>query len=1441
MAESRRSGDQSGIVMKSRSTSGCLIVRKKSEGVNVAGTSGTRKVFELKKEKKRPRMVMSDSGSSDELLMPPCRRVGSETLRVCNGLSVLEKGGVEESEFRRKRDRVERVRHNDDDLIGRTDRHSNRKRNRLDVFEFDEYDGLDGEMRRRRKHLENSRVGSGGRRFVESMAMGSGIESQFDTSLSRNVVAKRKNLFLERTSCFNQGGMNRFGMDRDVGQMPISFEREKYMEDSDEPIRLQGKNGVLKVMVNKKKKMGDPVKKYDHLDSEENLNSFRDSKRNVPIPSPSYLEAEVLEKPLSFVRTEKNQISLQKSLPAKKSKDTDSDSADSDTVLKLGPKRTEARKSKKEVRSESDKTPARKLALTGRKTGKVRRGSGTEKQKLREKIRGMLVEAGWTIDYRPRRNRDYLDAVYINPSGTAYWSIIKAYDALLKQLNDEEEEVKPSVDGSSFAPLPDEVLSQLTRKTRNKIEKEMKKKQKDGSQSVNTREAASKKSFSSARHDEESMGSSSHEEKLSSYLKQGGTSSKSRMDENGILGQNSKGPSSTHHMHDSEEKPFSVSNSDIVHGRKSKKLGRCTLLVRSSNDGPNSETDGFVPYAGKRTLLSWLIDSGTVQLSQKVQYMNRRRTKVMLEGWITRDGIHCGCCSKILTVTKFEIHAGSKLRQPFQNIYLDSGISLLQCQIDAWNRQEDSERIGFDSVDIDGDDPNDDTCCICGDGGDLICCDGCPSTFHQNCLDIQMLPAGDWHCPNCTCKFCGSADEDINEGSDITTCSILTCRMCEKKYHKLCMQNMSAVPVDSNCSVTSFCGQTCRELFEHLQRYLGVKNELEGGFSWSLIRRTDEDSDTMLRGLPQRVENNSKLAVALTVMDECFLPIVDRRSGINLIHNVLYNLASNFNRLNYSGFYTAILERGDEIISAASIRFHGTQLAEMPFIGTRHIYRRQGMCRRLFCALESALYSLKVEKLVIPAIAELMSTWTGIFGFMPLEESLKQEMRSLNMLVFPGIDMLQKLVLEEESVKENMKARTGLQRTELGPKAGVIPEVVNESNTDSSVNHDPAECEAKAGIRPEVANESNIDSSADHGPVKCADSGLSHANLINGEVAATDSDSKCPDVSLNESSVLSDSSNGQNVFVEGTPCPHSQPGDKLAEAASDGNCLSNSYTSHDASERRNKEADRDVVHAIDVNVSASHVVKIADSAKESASPSSQFADKSSGFTSERKILENNQLTDSPLEENFPSRKEDDTNDACSIDVNIATSHEDEFPVTGGRSASSDLKAEDKLVESVSNKSLAIDENCDMQSKLSSSVKKRREFCKEVDMIEAHPIDTNIALDMQNRLVSDDPVKDGTLSCIEDDTDNGCHTDYNMATSDEVKIPISVAVSSIVDSQAEGKSSEPPSKAICNELQIKQNPSHSPSKDNTNKVAHPDSAPCPGEIATENTTGAGNSM
>ncbi|GMJ01887.1 hypothetical protein like AT4G14920 [Hibiscus trionum] len=1088
MDERLGSGEHSGIVVKNRSQSGCLIVRKKGNGLGGAGSTGTRKTYEPETDKKRSRMIMSDSGSSDDLVMPPRRRVGLETFQVCNGLA-----GYEESGIGRKRNREERIRQCEEGFIGWNGEDlGESKRSRLDVFDFNE------DMAMRRNRFDYGGDDIHGRRLLGSMPAVARMSSEreYESGPSMNAFhgkKKKEKLYFDNNEGIIRGDhdhRNMFRKDRDGTLMHYPLLRERYMADSDKPIRVQGKNGVLKVMVTKSKKFGEPLKIFDHLEVEGKRSGSRTAdavRRNLHVHPPLYSETEVLEKPVLFDRKEKK--SLLRTPTIKKNKVSDSDSEDSDTSPKPQPKDNEASNPKKRVNGKEEKAQVEQLQLTRTKEGKVRRGYGTEKQKLRERIRGMLQEAGWTIDYRPRRNRDYLDAVYINPSGTAYWSIIKAYDALLKQL-DEDDDRNPLGDGPAFTPLSDELLGQLTRKAGKK--RELKKKQKDESGSENAQEPLARKS-SSTKHEEDSMDSLSHEEKLSSFMK--GKSYKFRMNDNDAFSGNANGQSSLH-VHDNCQKPSSISNSFRVHGRKSRKLGRCTLLVRGSNVGPSSEGDHFVPYSGKRTLLAWLIDSGVVQLSQKVQYMNRRQTKVMLKGWITRDGIHCGCCSKILTVSKFEIHAGSKLRQPFQNIYLDTGVSLLQCQIDAWNRQVESEQIGFHSVDVNGDDPNDDACGICGDGGDLICCDSCPSTFHQSCLNIEFLPAGDWQCPYCICKFCGNGS-GIDQEGDITDCVLLTCNLCEKRYHKSCIKATDEIHFESSSLALPFCGQPCGGLFENLQKYLGVQHELEGGFSWSLVRRTDSDSDIFARGLPQRVECNSKLAVAMTVLDECFLPILDRRSGINIVNNVLYNCGSNFNRLNYYGFYAAILEKGDEIISAASIRFHGTQLAEMPFIGTRHIYRHRGMFRRLFSAIESALCSLKVHKLVIPAIAELTHTWTAVFGFTALEESVRQEMRSMNMLAFPGITMLQKVLLKLENTDANSMADTGAKQAAPRSNGNITPGVANGSEPGSSSGNDTQECD---------------------------DGGLHHSSRINGETAVADSYSHCPNVFVNDTCGTSGSS-----------------------------------------------------------------------------------------------------------------------------------------------------------------------------------------------------------------------------------------------------------------------------------------------------------------------------
>ncbi|KAI7725482.1 hypothetical protein M8C21_008034, partial [Ambrosia artemisiifolia] len=59
-----------------------------------------------------------------------------------------------------------------------------------------------------------------------------------------------------------------------------------------------------------------------------------------------------------------------------------------------------------------------------------------------------------------------------------------------------------------------------------------------------------------------------------------------------------------------------------------------------------------------------------------------------------------------------------------------------------------------DDVDEDG---NGDECRLCGMDGTLICCDGCPSSYHSRCIGMMKLsiPEGEWYCPECTINRTG--------------------------------------------------------------------------------------------------------------------------------------------------------------------------------------------------------------------------------------------------------------------------------------------------------------------------------------------------------------------------------------------------------------------------------------------------------------------------------------------------------------------------------------------------------------------------------------------------------------------------------------------------------------------------------------------------------------
>ena len=47
---------------------------------------------------------------------------------------------------------------------------------------------------------------------------------------------------------------------------------------------------------------------------------------------------------------------------------------------------------------------------------------------------------------------------------------------------------------------------------------------------------------------------------------------------------------------------------------------------------------------------------------------------------------------------------------------------------------------------------NDDVCAVCGEGGNLVCCDSCPQSFHAACAGLGDVPEDEWYCEDC-CSF----------------------------------------------------------------------------------------------------------------------------------------------------------------------------------------------------------------------------------------------------------------------------------------------------------------------------------------------------------------------------------------------------------------------------------------------------------------------------------------------------------------------------------------------------------------------------------------------------------------------------------------------------------------------------------------------------------------
>merc|ERR1712025_122471 len=85
-----------------------------------------------------------------------------------------------------------------------------------------------------------------------------------------------------------------------------------------------------------------------------------------------------------------------------------------------------------------------------------------------------------------------------------------------------------------------------------------------------------------------------------------------------------------------------------------------------------------------------------------------------------------------------------------------------------------------------------DYCEVCQQGGEIILCDTCPKAYHLVCLEpeLEEAPEGKWSCPHC--EEHGAPEEESDDHMEFCrTCKdggeLLCCARCPSSYHAQCL------------------------------------------------------------------------------------------------------------------------------------------------------------------------------------------------------------------------------------------------------------------------------------------------------------------------------------------------------------------------------------------------------------------------------------------------------------------------------------------------------------------------------------------------------------------------------------------------------------------------------------------------------------------------------
>ncbi|KAI4322336.1 hypothetical protein L6164_022041 [Bauhinia variegata] len=424
------------------------------------------------------------------------------------------------------------------------------------------------------------------------------------------------------------------------------------------------------------------------------------------------------------------------------------------------------------------------------------------------------------------------------------------------------------------------------------------------------------------------------------------------------------------------------------------------------------------------------------------------RGQKLLVGYKKGFGIICSCCNSEVSPSLFEAHAGwASRRKPYLHIYTSNGVSLHELSISLSRGRRFSAN------------ENDDLCSICSDGGDLLCCDGCPRAFHIDCVPLSSIPTGTWYCKYCQNLFqkdkyvehnvnavaagriagvdpleqinqrCIRIVNNLKDQGGCALCrshafsknfgpgTVIICDQCEREYHVGCLKDHNMQNLEELPEGNWFCCTECNQIHVTLVNLVARGEANLPDSLISMIKKKYEEKGLETGGgfdikwrilnwkLASDNETRQLLSKACSIFHERFDPIVDTSSGRDFIPTMLYG--KNIRGQDFGGMYCAVLTVNQLVVSAGLFRIFGQEVAELPLVATNTDCQGQGYFQSLFSCIETLLGSLKVRHLVLPTADETESIWINKFGFAKLDQDEMNNFKKYyQMMIFQGTAVL---------------------------------------------------------------------------------------------------------------------------------------------------------------------------------------------------------------------------------------------------------------------------------------------------------------------------------------------------------------------------------------------------------------------------------------------------